>query len=225
MSFNIKTSDTSAFAARGLQDRNARHRHLMPRSGFGSLQHATWEDSLSFSGQASAEIRQERDCQALVNDALSFLQTQDEALGQIEDLLKENLNFPETGDFRQIFESLTGEKFNGLDLFSHDNGQPPLPVWAPLGRETLSIQRPLMDALAPVDRLRQALVEARQENHKEQLKLRELSKSSSETGGISNPDMAKETASLSRQYVLRDAATALSSQANSAHAAVLKLFV
>jgi hypothetical protein len=135
------------------------------------------------------------------------------------------------GSSTEVLESLTGEKFNGLDLFSHDGGEQPLSIHTPLGQETISIQRPLVTSQAPLDGLRESVVAAREENHREQSKLREISITTSKplavdgAGGVSNAESVKKTAALSRQYVLSDGATALSSQANSAHSAVLRLFI
>ena len=73
---------------------------------------------------------------------------------------------------------------------------------------------------------------AREENQKEQAKLREISVSTAKiqtcpdmaAEKISTAQSAKETIARSQKYVLSDAATALSGQANSAHEAVLRLF-
>jgi flagellin-like hook-associated protein FlgL len=80
--------------------------------------------------------------------------------------------------------------------------------------------------------LHESILAAREENRKEQAKLREISDSTANSHArveiaapkISNPESAKQTAALSQQRLLADASTALTGQANSAHEAVLRLF-
>jgi flagellin-like hook-associated protein FlgL len=231
MSFTIKTNNASAFAANGLQERHAHDRRTEHRPHHPARHHGALNDScdLTHSGKAGASIREAGDFQAHLNESLSFLQTQDSALGQIENLF---VNSPEHQDFLHIFESLTGEKFNGLDLFSHDTEEQPLYVQTPESAETVCIHRPLMSAESPAASLHEAILAAREENRKEQAKLREISDSTARSHArleitapkISNTESAKQTAALSQQRLLADASTALTGQANSAHEAVLRLF-
>jgi hypothetical protein len=89
-----------------------------------------------------------------------------------------------------------------------------------------------MNAESPATALHEAVLAAREENQKEQAKLREISVSTAKiqtcpdmaAEKISTAQSAKETIARSQKYVLSDAATALSGQANSAHEAVLRLF-
>jgi hypothetical protein len=231
MSFTIKTNNASAFAANGLQERHAHDRRTEHRPHHPARHHGALNDScdLTHSGKTGASIREAGDFQAHLNESLSFLQTQDSALGQIENLF---VNSPEHEDFLHIFESLTGEKFNGLDLFSHDSEGQPLYVQTPESAETVCIHRPLMSAESPAASLHEAILAAREENRKEQAKLREISDSTARSHArleitapkISNTESAKQTAALSQQRLLADASTALTGQANSAHEAVLRLF-
>jgi len=231
MSFTIKTNNASAFAANGLQDRHARDRRTEHRPHHTARHQGTLNDScdLTHSGKTGASIREAGDFQAHLSESLSFLQTQDSALGQIENLF---VNSPEHEDFLHIFESLTGEKFNGLDLFSHDSEEQPLYVHTPENAETVCIHRPLLSIKNSAPVLHECILAAREENRKEQAKLREISDSTANSHArveiaapkISNPESAKQTAALSQQRLLADASTALTGQANSAHEAVLRLF-
>lgn len=231
MSFIIKTNASSAFAARGLQERHAHDRRPEHRPNLASRHQGALSDScdLTHSGKTAAAIREEGNFQARLNESLSFLQTQDSALGQIQNLF---VNSPERQDFLDLFESLTGEKFNGLDLFTHNGEEQPLFVQALESEEAVCIHRPLISMESPAAALQEAVLSAREENQKEQAKLREISDSSAKihpcpdmaASKISTAQSAKETITLSQRYVLADATTALSGQANSAHEAVLRLF-
>jgi hypothetical protein len=231
MSFIIKTNASSAFAARGLQERHAHDRRPEHRPNLASSHQGALSDScdLTHSGKSAAAIREAGNFQARLNESLSFLQTQDSALGQIQNLF---VNSPERQDFLDIFESLTGEKFNGLDLFTHNGEEQPLFVQALESEEAVCIHRPLINRESPAAALQEAVLSAREENQKEQAKLRKISDSSTKihpcpdmaASKISTAQSAKETITLSQRYVLADATTALSGQANSAHEAVLRLF-
>ena len=231
MSFIIKTNASSAFAARGLQERHAHDRRPEHRPNLASRHQGALSDScdLTHSGKSAAAIREAGNFQARLNESLSFLQTQDSALGQIQNLF---VNSPERQNFLDIFESLTGEKFNGLDLFTHNGEEQPLFVQALESEEAVCIHRPLISMESPAAALQEAVLSAREENQKEQAKLREISDSSAKihpcpdmaASKISTAQSAKETITLSQRYVLADATTALSGQANSAHEAVLRLF-
>ncbi len=232
MSFTIKTNNASTFDANGLQERHShdrrteQHRPHHPARHQGALNDFC---DLTHSGKTGASIREEGDFQAHLNESISFLQTQDSALGQIENLF---VNPPEHEDFLHIFESLTGEKFNGLDLFSHEGDEQPLYVHTPESAETVCIHRPLLIVNKPAPVLHESLLAAREENRKEQAKLREISDSTANshahieiaTPKISNPETARQTAALSQQCLLADTSMALTGQANSAHEAVLRLF-
>jgi len=221
MSFTIRTNSVSAFATRGLQERNAHDRRDENRPHrFAHRQGLRFDAcDLTHSDKASAAIRQAGDFQARLNESFSFLQTQEFALGQLEGLCT---NAPESENLLDIVHSLTEEKFNGLDLFSHDGQDQPFYVQAPEGQGDVCIHRPLMSADSSVVGLRQAVLAAREENHREQAKLREISKSTVKP--LLETESAKETILQSQKCVLADASTALSVQANSAHEAVLRLF-
>lgn len=232
MSFTIKTNNASSFAANGLQERHAHDRRTEIRPHHHSARpQGSPNDScdLSHSGKSGASIREVGDFQAHLNESLSFLQTQDSALGQIENLF---VTSPEHEDFLHIFEALTGEKFNGLDLFSHDSEDHPLYVHTPESAESVCICRPLLSVENPASVLHESILAAREENRKEQTRLREILDSTAKSRipvelaspRISNPESAKQTAAVSQQRLLTDASTALTGQANSAHEAVLRLF-
>lgn len=231
MSFIIKTNASSAFAARGLQDRHAHDRHTEHRPHLASRHQGTLSDScdLTHSGKAATAIREAGHFQARLNESLSFLQTQDSALGQIQNLF---VNSAEQHDFLDIFQSLTGEKFNGLDLFTRNGEEQPLFVQAQESEDAVCIHRPLINVESPAASLHEAVLAAREENQKEQAKLREISDSTAKIhpcpemvgSKISTAQSAKETIALSQRNVLTDAATALAGQANSAHESVLRLF-
>jgi hypothetical protein len=230
MSFIIKTNASSAFTARGLQERHARDRHTEHRPNPASRCQDVLTDSgdLTHFGKSAAAIREAGDFQARLNESLSFLQTQDSALGQIQKLFVNSAKQP---DFLDLFESLTGEKFNGLDLFTRHGEEQPLFVQAHEIEEAVCIHRPLINVESP-SACHEAVLAAREENQKEQAKLREISESSATihpcpdmtASKISNAQSAKESLALSQRYVLADAATALSGQANSAHETILRLF-
>jgi hypothetical protein len=231
MSFIIKSHASSAFAASGLQERHAHDRRPANRSNLAARPQGSLTDSceMTQAGKAAAAIREARDFQSRLNESLSFLQTQDSALGQIESLFA---NSPEGQDFLEVFESLAAEKFNGLDLFTQSGDEQPLFVQTPESTATVCIHRPLLTAESPTASLSETVRAARVENHIEQAMLRDISISSADIHSltdmgaekISTPQSAKESIARSQKYVLSDSAVALSSQANSAHEAVLRLF-
>lgn len=226
MSFIIKTNASSAFATSGLQERHANDRqHAGRRLVRATTPQGLFGDScdLTHVGTGAAAIREEAAFQARLSEHLSFLQTQDAALGQIQNLLA---NCTEHQDFLDLFETLTGEKFNGLDLFTRDGVEQPLYVSGPNTEDSVCIHRPLVSAECPFNALQEAIREAREENQKEQVRLREISASIRSQSGvkISDTDSARETMCRSQMHVLSDASSAISGQANSAHDAVLRLF-
>lgn len=226
MSFTIKTNASSAFATSGLQERRA---HDRQQGGRKLVRAATHQELLGDScdlthiGTGAAAIREEAAFQARLSEHLSFLQTQDAALGQIQDLLA---NSSDHEDFLDNFEALTGEKFNGLDLFTHEGEEQPLYVSGPENQDAFCIHRPLVSVECPVTALQEAVRAAREENQKEQARLREISASIRIQAPvrISDTDSARETIFRSQRHVLSDAFSAISGQANSAHDSVLRLF-
>ena len=238
MSFSIHTHGASAFATRGSQERNAHERRQAPHglSERRALAACSDASELSFSMQATAAMRETHVFQARLNESLTFLQTQDTALSQIELLLEEE-NAGENAacnkDSLETIRSLAEEKFNGMSLFSRENGEQALYVQPSETDESICIKRPLMDVENPDASLHQMLLEAREENHREQAQVRQLLDSttgthaSGKTGEakICNATSAKRIADLSQKYVLSEASQALYVQTHSAHASALRLFL
>jgi hypothetical protein len=186
--------------------------------------------------QATAAMRETHVFQARLNESLTFLQTQDTALSQIELLLEEGYargNAACSRDSLEAIRSLAEEKFNGLSLFSRENGEHALYVQPSETDESICIMRPLMDVENPDASLHQMLLEAREENHREQDQVRQLLDSTTGThtpektgeGKIFNETTAKQIVDLSQKYVLSEASRALSVQTHSAHASALRLFL
>ncbi len=238
MSFTIHTHGASAFATRGSQERNAHERRQAPHGLSDRRALAACSDAceLSFSMQSTAAMRETHGFQARLNESLTFLQTQDSALSQIE-LLLEQGNTRENAacsmDSLETIRSLAKEKFNGMSLFSRENGEQAIYLQPSESDESICIQRPLMDVENPDSSLHQTLLEAREENHREQAQVRQLldsttgTHSSGKTGEdkIFNATSAKRIADLSQKYVLSEASQVLSVQTHSTHASALRLFL
>jgi hypothetical protein len=186
--------------------------------------------------QATAAMRETHVFQARLNESLTFLQTQDTALSQIELLLEEGNageNAAGSKDSLETIRSLAEEKFNGMSLFSRENGEQALYVQPSETDKSICIRRPLMDVENPDASLHQMLLEAREENHREQDQVRQLLDSTTGThapektgeGKIFNETTAKQIVDLSQKYVLSEASRALSVQTHSAHASALRLFL
>ena len=230
MSFIIKTNASSAFATSGVQEKNAHDRHTARRASHPVRHGNALGDScdLTHLDTGAAAIREEAAFQALLNEHLSFLETQDAALGQIQELF---VTSSKDEDFLDVFEGLTGEKFNGLELFTRVGEEQVLHVTVPQSAETVCIRRPFIGSGSPTSLLHESVGAAREENRKEQVQLREIAalvKIRTELPiapvKILDSESARETTGRSRKSVLSDASTALCGQANSAHEAVLRLF-
>ncbi len=238
MSFTIHTHGASAFATRGSQERNAQERRQAPHGLNDRRARTACDDAceLNFSMQATAAIRETHGFQACLNESLTFLRTQDTALSQIELLLEEGNargNAACSKDSFEMIRSLAEEKFNGLSLFSRENGEQALYVQPSESDEKICIQRPLMDVDNSDSSLHRVLLEAREENHREQAQVRQLLDSTSGThasgkngeGKFFNTTSAKQIADFSQKYVLSEASQVLSVQTHSAHASALRLFL
>lgn len=186
--------------------------------------------------QATAAIRETHIFQARLNESLSFLRTQDTALSQIELLLEEGRaidNAACSEDCLETIRSLAKEKFNGLSLFSCENGEQALYVQTSESEDKICIQRPLMDVENPNSSLHRILLEAREENHREQAQFRELLDSTTETHASGNngedkffnATSAKKVTDFSQKYLLNEGSHALSIQTHSSHALALRLFM
>ena len=230
MSFIIKTNASSAFATSGVQEKHVHDRHPARRTIHSVLHKNVLGDScdLTHLDTGAAAIREEAAFQASLNEHLSFLQTQDSALGQIQELFA---NCSEHQDSIDIFESLTGEKFNGKDLFTREGEEQPLHLLAPQCEQSVCIRRPLISSGGPASSLHEAIIAARLENQKKQAQLCEISASAKirtelhmAPAKILDSASARESTGWSQRSVLSDASTALYGQANSAHEAVLRLF-
>ncbi len=230
MSFIIKTNAYSAFATGGVQERHAQNRHTARQKSLCGRREGAFADScdLTHLGTGATAIREEAAFQADLSENLSFLQTQDFALGRIQDLFA-TCSKPE--DFLDIFESLRGEKFNGRELFTPEGEEQALHLLAAQSTETVCIRQPIVSMGSRASFVQNTIVAAREENQKEQAQLREISASAkiqSERHAASvtilDSESARETTELSQRCVLSNASTALSGQANSAHEAVLRLF-
>jgi len=230
MSFIIKTNASSAFATSGVQEKNAHDRHTARRAILPVRHGNALGDScdLTHLDTGAAAIREEAAFQAILNEHLSFLETQDAALGQIQELF---VSCSEHEDYLDLFEGLTGEKFNGWELFTREGEEQALHMLVPQSAETLCIRRPLIGTGSSRSSLHESVRAAREENRKEQAQLREISVSAKIQAElpmapvkILDSESARETTGRSRKSVLSDASTALCGQANSAHEAVLRLF-
>lgn len=230
MSFIIKTNASSAFATSGDQEKHAHDRHTARRAIHPVPHGRALGDScdLTHLDTGAAAIREEAAFQALLNEHLSFLETQDSALGQIQELF---VSRSEHEDFLGIFEGLTGEKFNGRELFTREGEEKEFHILVTQSAETVCIRRPFIGTGSPRSSLHESVGAAREENRKEQAQLREISTSAKIRTEIPmapvkilDSESARETTGRSRKSVLSDASTALCGQANSAHEAVLRLF-
>jgi len=238
MSFTIHTHAASAFATRGSQERNAHGRRQAPHGLNDRHALPACDDGceLNFSMQATAAIRETHVFQARLNESLAFLQTQDTALSQIELLLEEGIAFDNAAcskDRLETIRSLAKEKFNGLSLFSCENGEQALYVQTSESDEKICIQRPLVDVENPDSSLHRILFEAREENHREQAQVRQLLDSTTGRHAFGkngadkffNTTSAKQIADFSQKYVLNEASQVLSVQTHSTHASALRLFL
>lgn len=228
MSFTIQTHASSAFAARGLQERHAHdrspghHAQQQPTPHHEALGDAC---DLTHTGKSQAvAIRQANLRQAKLNESLSFLQTQDFALGQIEELF---ISAPGHDAFVEGLQSLNEEKFNGSRLFSSDASEECVRINAPELTDSLTIHRPCLRLEESPVTLHEAVLAAREQNHVEQDRLRKISSAANATPGnskIPGAEIAKLSLARSKSQFLADAPVALNGQANMAHEAVLRLF-
>lgn len=248
MSFIINNNSGNAQAAQRTQDRNANNRRNSQSPLKPVSHHGDFNDSheLLYPIKASAAVRRAQNFQASLSDSLSFLQTQEVALEQLQKLIEVSSKNPANAlhqDFEHLFQAIADETFNGMELFSHQSADNAFYFESSESDDSISINRPslphsnqpgfyLISSESPGEwqMLLKKVTEARIENQKEQKKLQELSAEKGlrmENLGvdkIQSPYVAERAISFSKTNVFADARIALPIQANAAHEAVLRLF-
>jgi len=135
---SVNTNTASTFAAYNLTNTNVQLQKSLQRLSSGSRINSAYDDAggLAVSMKLSAAIRRTEATQANVNNAMSFLETQDGALKNAEkvvsrmaelvhlstDITKTNadkaLYQTEFGRLQSQLASIQAESFNGITLFS-----------------------------------------------------------------------------------------------------------
>jgi hypothetical protein len=225
MSFRIHSHAAAACPTLGVQERQSHdHRHWHGPSK--TAQHREIDDLIQDRpgpSKSSLAIRRAQDCQAVLGDALAFLQTQDEALARLQETTS-----PE------LLETLAAERFNGLALFSRTRADDPVWIETLDTPDAVEIPRPPIRPLLPESPagLAEALVQAREKNHRAQIQLEQLLESlrlqlldhELAPHQLHTPDEALPCALASRDALLGNSREALAIQANSCHESILRLF-
>jgi hypothetical protein len=233
MSFKIHSHAAAACPTLGLQERQAHdQRHHKESSKAVPPRALTDESQMDWSGLAksSLAIRRAQDCQAVLGDALGFLQTQDEALARLQSAIAQ----PDSDFSRDLLESLTGEHFNGLVLFSRTEANDPIWIENLDTPDAVEISRP---PIRPHLRLSsphrpELLAEAREKNHRAQIHLesllenlrRDLLDHELAPHQLHTREEALPCAEAARNALLKNTRDALAIQANSCHESILRLF-
>lgn len=232
MSFSIHSQTAAACPTLGLQEKSPQDRRHHHRSEISKHQPAGSTDTGDWAGsvQISSAIRRAQDCQAVLGDALIFLQTQDEALARLQTLLQ-----AEPPVKSEILEAITAECFNGIDLFGPGNHADTIRFEDLETQDAAEIERPAKPtatSFGNIETLGMRLAEAREKNHREQLHIEQMMEYDRQhaisedfhLGHLSTPVEASQAMAFSRQTLLQDGSTALELQANTSRASVLRLF-
>lgn len=232
MSFSIHSQTAAACRTLGVQERNAQDRRPPHRQANHTHQPvgSSVTEELTGNAQISSAIRRAQDCQAVLGDALIFLQTQDEALVRLQELLQ-----VEQPLATEALETITAERFNGIDLFGPANHADTIRFEDLETQDAAEIERPAKPStmnLGTLETLGMHLAEAREKNHREQLHIERMMEydrlhSISEDfhlGHLSTPVEASRAMDFSRQNLLLNGRAALAIQANAQMESVLRLF-
>lgn len=232
MSFTIHSQTAAACPSLGVQERNAQDRRNSHRpANHGRKSVGSGDTGVpTVDAQVSSAIRRAQDCQAVLSDALVFLQTQDEAMACLQTLLSEGNSID-----LAILEGITGESFNGIGLFASTASPDTIRFEDLETQDAAEIERPAKPVaahLANPQTLGMRLAEAREKNHREQLHIERMMEfdrqhaisESFHLGHISNSLEAGRAKDFSRETLLRSAPAALAVQANARKESVLRLF-
>lgn len=232
MSFSIHSQTAAACPTLGVQERNAqdrRHPHRLANHGQEPVG-STDTGDLAGNAQISSAIRRAQDCQAVLGDALIFLQTQDEALVKLQTLLQAQPPIQS-----QALEAIAAECFNGIDLFGPANHGDTIRFEDLETHDAAEIERPAKPtatSLGSIEILEMRLAEAREKNHREQLHIEQMMEYDRQhaisedfhLGHLSTPVEASRAMDFSRQTLLLNGRAALAIQANAHKESVLRLF-
>jgi flagellin len=263
---SINTNSASSAAAYNLSNTNANLQRSLNRLSSGSRINSSFDDAggLAVSMKLSASIRRTEATQANVNNAISLLETQDgvlksadKVLSRMSELASLSLDVTKSSTDTSLYQteydslasqldSMTGEQFNGIDLFggaslavrsSHDGTQTIGITQADLAADVFD----KVDGLALTDATTltdisvaiQNLANLRATNGSEQVRLTfaadtlAVNKTNLEAanGRITDVDIASESANLARLGILQQAGTAMLAQANQSSQSLLRLLV
>ena len=263
---SINTNSASSAAAYNLSNTNVNLQRSLNRLSSGSRINSSFDDAggLAVSMKLSASIRRTEAAQANVNNAISLLETQDgvlksadKVLSRMSELATLALDVTKSTDDADLYQteydslasqldSMTGEQFNGIDLFGTDT----LKVTTSQdGSQTVGITQAdlatdvfdevdglaLTDAatLTTITTAIQNLATLRASNGSEQSRLTfaadmlAVNKTNLEAanGRITDVDIASESANLARLNILQQAGTAMLAQANQSNQSILRLLM
>lgn len=228
MSFRIPSHAAAACPTLGAQERPA-HGRCHPHRAERGANHPLPGDSGDGSqdqAKSSLAIRRAQDCLAVLGDALGLLQTQDAAIARLESL--------EIPAVPAEAESICLESFNGLPVFSRSGQDDPLWIENIETPEAVEVPRPPVRTWLDLDpqTLRARLADARDANRRAQVHIEEVLEANRTQllaaelapHQLSRREEAEPCVAASREGFLADPSGALRIQANSRHAAVLRLF-
>jgi len=264
---SINTNSASSAAAYNLSNTNVNLQRSLNRLSSGSRINSSADDAggLAVSMKLSASIRRTEATQANVNNAISLLETQDGVLKSADKVLSRmselatlalditkstadtDLYQTEYDNLALQLDSMTGEKFNGIDLFaggttlevttSEDGSQTVGITQADLATDVFGEADglALTDAatLTTITTAIQNLADLRATNGSEQVRLTfaadmlAVNKTNLEAanGRITDVDIASESANLARLNILQQAGTAMLAQANQSNQSILRLLM
>ena len=229
MSFRIHNHAAAACPTLGAQERQAHERCRPRRAERGANHESLFGDSGDGShdqAKSSLAIRRAQDCLAVLGDALGLLQTQDAALVRLESL--------DPSAHPGEAASTCSERFNGLPVFSPTGHDDPLWIENIETPEAVEVPRPPVGAWLDLETriLRARLADARDANRRAQVHIEEVLEANRTQllaaelapHQLSRREEAEPCVAASRDGFLADPSGALRIQANSRHAAVLRLF-
>jgi hypothetical protein len=232
MSFKIHSQTAAACPTFGVQERNAhdrRHPHRLVKHEPKALV-STDSEGDATNAQVSSAIRRAQDSQAVLSDALIFLQTQDEALGRLQTLLSDNAALE-----ARSLESITAETFNGMALFGQANTADVIRFEDLETQDAAEIERPAMPTSANLENpqtLKMRIDLAREKNHREQIHIEQMMEydrahaisEDFHLGHLSTAVEASHARDFSRETLLLNGRIALELQANAQQESVFRLF-
>ena len=264
---SINTNNASSAAAYNLSNTNTNLQRSLQKLSSGSRINSSFDDAggLAVSMKLSASIRRTEATQANVGNAISLLETQDgvlksadKVLSRMSELASLSLDVTKSSTDTALYQteydnlasqldSMTGEMFNGVDLFgaattlvvtsSHDGEQTVGITQADLATDVFDE----VDGLALTDSATlttitaaiQNLATLRATNGSEQVRLTfaadmlAVNKTNLEAanGRITDVDIASESANLARLNILQQAGTAMLAQANQSNQSILRLLM